>query len=218
MKRTNFKPIQATNDNTRAIPLKRRLNLSSQWTIFDDHYCDCLLHVHPTPIVTYFNYLINYGRNPRNQRHTRIYHIHQRELNQKIKCLTPQSQFVPWYKDDIIEWHKHTILHLPHLMINRGFYMHTSKFDPLVVYNLLQQDDFLTTNSRRYKPIVNHNVKSSIVAANKLIWDNAAISKKSVFLTRNLGPVIIDSGAPFCLTLKMILSNQSPNGERQYSC
>ena len=33
-----------------------------------------------------------------------------------------------------------------------------------------------------------------------MIWDNATISKKSVFLTSNLEPVIIDSGASFCLT------------------
>ena len=68
-----------------------------------------------------------------------------------------------------------------------------------MVYNLLQKDEFLTTNSNRYKPIVDQNIKSSFVAANKLIWDNAAISKKSVFLTNNLEPVIIDSGASFCL-------------------
>ena len=43
-------------------------------------------------------------------------------------------------------------------------------------------------------------MKSSFVAANKLIWDNAALSKKSVFLTNNFAPVIIDSGASFCLT------------------
>ena len=86
------------------------------------------------------------------------------------------------------------------MMINREFEWHTSKFDPLVVYNLRHQDEFLTTNSKRYKPTVDHNIKSSFVAANKLIWNNAAISKKSVFLTNNLAPVIIDSGASFCLT------------------
>ena len=80
--------------------------------------------------------------------------MRQREHNCNNKRLTPQSQFVPWDKDDIIEGHKHTILHLPHLMINREFEWHTSKFDPLVVYNLLQQDEFLTTNSKIYKPIV----------------------------------------------------------------
>ena len=47
---------------------------------------------------------------------------------------------------------------------------------------------------------MDQNIKSGFVAANKLIWDNAAISKKSVFLTKNLEPVIIDSGASFCLT------------------
>ena len=160
------------------------LKLSSQWTIFSDHNCDHPLHVIFAPIILYSNFPTNYGRMSKHQRHTRIYHMRQQERNRKNKRLTPQSQFVPWDKDDIIEGHKHTILHLPHLIINREFEWHTSKFDPLVVYNLLHQDEFLTTNSKRYKPIVDHNIKSSFVAANKLIWDNAAISKKSVFLTK----------------------------------
>ena len=115
---TNFKPVKATN-NKRTIPNKRTLKLSSQWTMFRDHYRNHPLHVRFAPNVLYSNFLTNYGRMSKPRRHIRIYHMRQRERNCNNKRLTPQSQFVPWDKDDIIKGHKHTILHLPHLMINR---------------------------------------------------------------------------------------------------
>ena len=85
-------------------------------------------------------------------------------------------------------------------MISKTFDNDTPKLNPLKVYRILHQQDLITTKSAQYKPIVNHNIQSTFVAAGNLRWNNSAISKTSTFLTETWEPVVIDSGASFCLS------------------
>ena len=50
------------------------------------------------------------------------------------------------------------------------------------------------------KPIVDQNIRDCYVTAQNFKWDNATISKKSVFFTNNFAPIVIDSGASYCLS------------------
>ena len=129
----NFTPVGATNANIMIKKKSWTLPSPFQWTIFGNHYRDRLMYVSPLPIIKHSNYLFNYERRRRHQRYSRNYHIRQQEKRWATKCLFLQSQFESWDKDNIIKGQKHTMLHLPHLMINKEFDWHTSKFDPPVI-------------------------------------------------------------------------------------
>ena len=115
----NFTSVGATNNNIMTKAKSWTLTSHFQWTFFGNHYHDRPIYVPPLPIFKHSNYLFNYERRRRHQRYSRNYHVRQQEQRRTIKRLIPQSQFESWDKDHIIEGQKHTMLHLPHLMINK---------------------------------------------------------------------------------------------------
>ena len=85
-------------------------------------------------------------------------------------------------------------------MITKNFNDKMKHINPLLVYRLLQKQILSTNTSRKTKQIVDRNMNECFVAASDFQWENQSVSKKSVFLTNALQPVVIDSGASFCLT------------------
>ena len=70
---------------------------------------------------------------------------------------------------------------------------------PLITYLILQHN-FLFLNSNRYESTVQHNIHKSLIAANSIQWDNKSALQANVFLTDIFAPVVINSGATFCIT------------------
>jgi hypothetical protein len=119
------------------------------------------------------------------------------------KPLRPQSQFLPWDDDDFLFTHIHKILHIPALVIDKTFNTFCNQINPILLHRLLNDQNFLTHATNKYKDIVDSNIRNCFVVANKLVWADDVTSKysqKSIFLTQNNEPVVIDSGASCCLT------------------
>ena len=72
--------------------------------------------------------------------------------------------------------------------------------DLLRVYKYLDDMDFLNRVEQPLKNTIDDNIQKRYVAASSIQWNQSFVSKQSVFLTKIFSPVVIDSGASYCLT------------------
>ena len=131
----------------------------------------------------------------RQQRH---YSTVARILN-KPAC-KPTPKFIPWESNNFISSVYHSIVHEPFFTIGPQFHSECEQMDPLCVYKYLQDMDFLNRVDQPLKNTIDGNIQKCYVAASSIWWNQLFVSKQSVFLTKTFSPVVIDSGASYCLT------------------